>query len=342
MTTLPDLPSTLPLPDLQFPVPSMVHPDADRIEGYLTRWATDLHLLSDEDAAQRLARAQLGGFAAYCHPRAADLELAAEWNALMWFIDDVIDEQQGSDEVMLDLAHDLLAQMPADLHAPRPTQPLTRAMADLWSRMAPAQSLHWRAQAVGHYRTALACALQTRDHRARPREGAADLAAYIRRRRQHSGTQMSLDLIELGHEVSPVIADSDLNLDIRLLAANITGWTNDLWSLPKDHHNTDPVNLVIVLFFARGGTWEQALATATAMTEDAIRDFFAACDDLRRARPLYGVGDSEWEYLEGYLTGIAEWLAGMVRWHAETGRYREIPQIPWDRSATPPPAALIR
>ncbi|MEV2255600.1 hypothetical protein AB0I94_34420 [Streptomyces sp. NPDC050147] len=107
MTTLPELSGTLPLPDLQFPVSSMVHPDADRIEGHLTRWATDLHLLSDEAAARRFARAQFGRFAAYCHPHAANLETAAAWNALMWFIDDVIDEQQGSDEAMLDLAHDL-------------------------------------------------------------------------------------------------------------------------------------------------------------------------------------------------------------------------------------------
>ncbi|MEV2255253.1 hypothetical protein AB0I94_32590 [Streptomyces sp. NPDC050147] len=331
MTTLPELPGTLPLPDLQFPIPSMVHPGADRIEEQLARWATDLHLLSDEPAARRFARAQFGRFAAYTYPHAADLELVAGWNALMWFIDDVIDEQpqQDGDETMLDLAHDLLAQMPTDLKAPRPTHPLACAMADLWSRTAPSQSLHWRTRNTGHYRTALACGLQAHDHSARAKERAADLPAYIRRRREHSGTQLSLDLLELGHEVPPIIADSRLSLAIQLLAADVTGWTNDLWSLRKEHSNADSANLVIVLYLARGGTWEQALATATTMTEDAIRDFFTACDDLRRARPLYGVGESEWECLEGYLTGIAEWLAGMVRWHAETGRYWDTAPVPW-------------
>ncbi|MFE9674662.1 hypothetical protein ACFYO5_11165 [Streptomyces sp. NPDC006259] len=331
MITLPELPTTLPLPELQFPVPSVIHPGADRIEEQLARWATDLHLLDDECAARRFAHAQFGRFSASCHPRAADLEVAAAWNALMWLVNDVIDEQQGSDEAMLDLAHDLLAQMPIYLHAPRPTQPMTRAMADL-CRMAPTQSPHWRAQIASHFRTALACALQTRHHRAHPEEGNAGLQAYIRRRRQHSGTQMSLDLIELGHEVVPVIADSDLNLDIRLQAANITGWDNDLWSLPKDHNNNDPVNLVVVLFLSRGGTWEQALATATSMTEEAISDFFTACDDLRCARPLYGTDDSEWGQLEDYLTGLADWLAGTIRWHAESNRFWDTARIPWDQS----------
>jgi Terpene synthase family 2, C-terminal metal binding len=320
----PDLPGSLPPPDLRLPFPSSIHPDVDPVEDELLRWATDLDLLEDEADAQRFSRMKLGLFTGYAYPRTADLALLAKWNTLMWFIDDVIDERQnsGRDETVTRLALGLLAQLPVDMDAPRPTHPLTRAMADLWSAIAPPQSARWRARAADNYRAALACALTTCDDRAHPFTEPFGPATHIRRRREHSGVQMSIDVLDLGREVVPAIADSRMLLAVRGAACDIIGWTNDLWSLPKDHSRKDPVNLVIQLRHARQSTWQQALATATAMTEDAAGDFVTACDDLRQARPFYDVTSAEWDTLQDYLTGLTELTAGMVAWHAKTARYR--------------------
>ena len=81
MTTLPRVPEGLTLPEIWCPLAVEVHPDAGLVEDVLLAWATAFGLVADEAAARRFSLARYGVFTAYTFPHAADLPLAAQWNA---------------------------------------------------------------------------------------------------------------------------------------------------------------------------------------------------------------------------------------------------------------------
>ncbi|MFB8758055.1 terpene synthase family protein [Streptomyces nigra] len=317
-------PEDFAVPNLHGPVEVRLHPAADRVEESLLRWATLHGLFRDDRQRDRYARSGFGLFAGYTYPRVAALETVAWWHGHNWLVDDFLDHPRTEDAQAEALVSDLLAQLPVDLtQRQKPKGPLAAAAADLWRRTAPARSRAWRIRYRGHYRDWLALSLRARPHR-QGRDAPVDVPTYVRRRRLHSGAEMTFDLLEVGHhrELPPAVADSDLYRMVRFAANDAISWTNDLYSLPKDLAEGDTDHLTAAVREARSGTWRDAADKVARMVQEATADFVTACRDLRAMRGLYDVTDAEWKAVEESLTDLALWISGSLHWHRHTPRYR--------------------
>lgn len=324
MTTLPRVPEGLTLPEIWCPLAVEVHPEAGIIEQVLLAWATGTGLVSGEAAAERFSLARYGVFTAYTVPRAADLPLAAQWNAFDWLVDDQLDEEG----VGFEFCRELLSRMPVqtDTAPAGSPSPLLAALDDLWRRTAPGRSTEWRRRFTGHYRDWLAFSVLARRHR-----DDADIETYFRRRRIHSGVEMSFDLTEAcdDRELPPDLVASQQYRELRAVANNAISWANDIYSIRKELGNGDGGFLPALLVTGHGYDWPTALARSAEMIAAATRDFLTACDDLREAAPLYGT-----ECIEESITILSRWIAGSLRWHAESDRYRRS-SVAWKEGGDP-------
>ncbi|MDQ1071987.1 terpene synthase family protein [Streptomyces canus] len=318
-------------PSLHGPVEVRIHPQADHAQESLLQWASLHGLFRDSRQRERFAHSGFARFAGYTYPRVTSLETVAWWHGHNWLVDDFLDHPHTDDAEAEALVADLLAQLPVDLtDRQEPHGPLATAAADLWRRTAPARSRAWRSRYRAHYRDWLALSLRARPHR-QGRSAPVSVPTYIRRRRLHSGAEMTFDLLEVGHnrELPEIVARSDLYRMVRFAANDAISWTNDLYSLPKDLAVGDADHLTAVLREARGGTWGEAASKAARMVHEATADFLAACGDLRTMRELYEVIDAEWEVVEDSLKDLALWISGSLYWHQETPRYRLRAETDW-------------
>lgn len=312
------------VPALHGPVEVRMHPEADRVQESLLQWASLHGLFRDSRQRERFAQSGFARFAGYTYPRVAALETVAWWHGHNWLVDDVLDDPRTDDAQAEALVADLLAQLPVDLvDRQKPEGPLATAAADLWRRTAPARSPAWRRRYRAHYRDWLALSLRARPYR-QGRRALVSVPTYIRRRRLHSGAEMTFDLLEVGHnrELPETVASSDLYRMARFAANDAISWTNDLYSLPKDLAAGDADHLTAVVRQARGGTWSEAAGKAARMVHEATDDFLTACDDLRSMQGLYEVTDAQWEVVEDSLEDLALWISGSLHWHQYSPRYQ--------------------
>ncbi len=341
--TAPELPVTIDFPSIWCPIPARVHPDVAGIDDHLLDWARRFDLIREEPAASRFHSAGFGQFAASVYPRALQLQLVAEWQGHNWIVDDRIDEGHAVDgpEERRRLARELIAQMPLDLHPPRPSGPLAAALSDLWQRTAKPFSYAWRTRYVAHYRDFLAFTILPHSGPDQSRLSEPELHAFIRRRRLNSGCEMSFDLVEVANlrEVPAIVADSDSYRAVRVAANDVISWTNDIFSLRKESVRGDLDHLSAVLRNAMRTDWQEALKQSADMVAALTRDFLDACEDLRAMRPVYDLDDAAWETVEESLTDLGEWISGSLYWHWWSPRYRVV------ETTTPegqPPAYIER
>ena len=104
-------------------------------------------------------------------------------------------------------------------------------------------------------------------------------AAMARRRRLHSGVEMSVDLNELSdhRELPDDLVQSQWYQELRIAANNVISWTNDVYSLAKEVRFGDFGSLPGALN-AAGMSWRVSLTRTVAMIAEATRDFVAWVD----------------------------------------------------------------
>ncbi|MDJ0343905.1 hypothetical protein QMK19_27745 [Streptomyces sp. H10-C2] len=328
-STAPELlPFTVDCPPIWCPIPVRMHPDAEGIDDHLLDWAKRSDLIRSRSAAERFHSAGFGEFAARVYPRATRLHLVAEWQAFNWIVDDRLDEGylEGSHQEREHIVHDLVAQMPLDLRAPRASGPLTAALSDLWQRTANHHSWAWRERFAAHYLDFLAFTLLPHSRPEGPAVPPSDVPTFVRRRRLNSGCEMSFDLIETANaqEVPAAVARSDAYRAVRLAANDVISWTNDMFSIRKETARGDQDHLAAVLRHSTGSTWQEALTRAAVMVEALTRDFLEASEDLRASRAVYGLGHAAWIPVDESLTDLGEWIAGSLSWHQWSPRYKDV------------------
>jgi hypothetical protein len=331
LTSAPELPPTLDIPAIWCPLPHRVHPEAEGADDRLLDWAKRFDVVRNDAAVKRFYAAGFGQFCAETYPRAVRLDLMSEWNAYNWVVDDLLDEGHTalSYDERVRMCRELMAQMPPDMHAPRAESPLFAAMADLWERAARPMSLAWRKRFVAHYRDWLTSSLLP----ATPSDR-AQLSSFTRRRRIHSGCEMSFDLIETGNlsEVPELVTNCDTYETVRAAASDAICWTNDVYSIRKEIARGDYDHLVAFLRGAEHREWDEALDEALRMIEEATRDFLLAREDLRRLRPLFELSDEEWGRVEESLSDLGDWVSGSLHWHTWSPRYHVVDTTPAGRT----------
>ncbi|GAA0704115.1 hypothetical protein GCM10010193_68970 [Kitasatospora atroaurantiaca] len=251
---------------------------------------------------------------------AEDLGLATDLMGFYFLFDDQFDGPLGRRP---DQVARICDRLTAIVHGARPagTSAVERAFADLWRRSIKGMPPRWRARAAYNWEWYFAC---------HPSEAAGrisgqipDREAYLMLRRGTAAMETIFDMIErLGRfEVPQTVFHHPLLRQLRQLAADIPSLSNDVRSFPMEAPRGDVCNLVMIVQQERGCPAEEAGSVVLAEAQLMIDRFTELRSELPDAYRWLALDQSERAAARRYADGLANWLAGYLRWEARTGRY---------------------
>ncbi|TLF56426.1 hypothetical protein FE391_39440, partial [Nonomuraea sp. KC401] len=264
-----------------------------------------------------------------------DVERLARWITVLFHLDDEQDEGPLGHcaSAVLDLYQALTAVIdghhrPALDPAP---PPVIAAVADLWPATAAGMSPQWRRRFRDHLHRHRDAFLTQIEHRRRgstptPQE-------YPALRRDANGAFM-YDLVEALHhaEVPPAIAQTPCWQQMCQASNDLTAWTNDLLSLPREAAAGESTNYVIVLQRASGCDLQSAVRQVSERIQDRARHMLAA------RRRLHHTTRTLHPHQRTGIAQIAHTICTMpgthLAWLQESGRY---PATAHHLTALPPP-----
>ncbi len=261
---------------------------------------------------------RLGEFASATVPEASarDMELTAQWAAFICLVDDRFDRRRGDvhPEEVAALFNRLVAVITKG--AAGPGSGFEQALDDLWRRTAPRMSTQWRERFVADYRDfALATREEAADRTYRVRPG---LSVYILRRRRTITALPMADVLECtaGAPWPGLPGGEDLMSALRLAAADVAGWTNDLVSA-EDDLREDRDNLVTVLSRERFCTPYSAREQVTQMRDHRLKDFHVLATSLT----AMAAPGTERDGVRRFVAALESFVAATLYWLGVTDRF---------------------
>lgn len=261
---------------------------------------------------------RLGEFAGATVPGASawDLELTAQWAAFICLVDDRFDRRRVDvhPEEVAALFDGLLDVITGG--AAGPGSGIEQALDDLWRRTVPRMSTQWRERFVADYRDfALVTCEEAADRTDRVRLGLSD---YILRRRRTITALPMADILECtaGAPWPGLPGGEDLMSALRLAAADVAGWTNDLVSAEGDLRE-DRDNLVTVLSRERGCPPCSAREQVTQMRDDRLKDFHALATSLT----AMAAPGTESDRVRSFVAALGSFVAATLYWLGVTDRF---------------------
>ncbi|MGW0312597.1 terpene synthase family protein [Streptomyces flavidovirens] len=285
----------------------------------MLEWARDLGLVVGAFEEKRLVAMRLGEFAGLTVPGASacDLELTAQWAAFICLVDDRFDRRWVDvhpEDVAL-LFNRLLDVITSGVGAGSGSG-IEQALDDLWRRTAPRMPTQWRERFVADYRDfALATGEEVAGRTDQIRLGLSD---YVLRRRRTITALPMADILECTADAPwPVLSGGeDIVGVLRLAAADVAGWTNDLVSA-EDDLREDRDNLVTVLGRERGCSLSSAREQVIGMRNDRVKDFHALAASLvAMAAP-----GTERDAVRRYVATLESFVAATLHWLGVTDRF---------------------
>jgi hypothetical protein len=302
---------------------------AERAKQHLEAWVQHVELVRKPSARERFARADFGWFASCVYPTAdaQDLELVADWFALMFLYDDQLDDGDvgRNPELVNEInaaALGILMSPHAQAAAPAASgaarSPVVVSLADLWRRMDGRADDAWRSRFIGHIAHGAAAAHWEAQNRVAgivPAE-----ADYIEKRRHTGAIYVCMDLIDIVERILiPVDVYASRAFQAPLEAAcDVVCWTNDLYSLEKEAALGEYHNLVMIVEHARGLSRADAVLHVAEQISARTRRFCELEPELLAAFPAHA------DELTKYLAGMRSWMRGNLDWSRSTKRYREL------------------
>jgi hypothetical protein len=283
-------------------------------------WAREVGLVSDTSEEERLAAMRLGAFAALMVPRAgaADMELTAQWAAFVCLLDDRFDRSEFGtrpDEIGA-LFGRLLGVLTSDGPV-RHDRGVEAALANLWRRTAPRMSAPWRARFVADYSDfAQATCREAEGRRDRAR---LSLDEYLAQRCRTITVLPMADIVECTADAPwPILPEREAQFRaLRLAAADVAGWTNDLASAESDLRRGQD-NLLSVLAREHGCLADEAREQAVAIRDVRLRDFHFLAGELAE---VDGVPLGERERAGRCVAALRCFVEATLYWLDSTGRF---------------------
>ncbi|MFI6101127.1 hypothetical protein ACIA8G_36760 [Lentzea sp. NPDC051213] len=274
--------------------------DLDRVRSHSLEWAHRFGLLSENWSEQDFLDFDLPLFAALTHPhaRGSVLDLLSDWYVWGWYLDDlIVDRFKRTGDI--DGAREFLGAVAEG------DTVVGRSLRDLLARTP-------RPELARHLPNAIGDGLWEVENTARSR--VPDPVDYVQMRRLSGGVPWAMVLIEVGLGVEVTVPES---LDWQRFAdafADVVDLHNDLVSYRRETEYEHDVNNAVVVWQVHFGLSvteavlrvEQLLAARTALFDEL-------CERLATPDTML------------LITAMREWLAGDLRWHAETARYRKWP-----------------
>ena len=315
------------IPPRYCPLPTAVHPDADRLAEIGGKWLNGFGLCTSEDQQARMRGNDCSGFYGRIMPNAPTerLQLAVDWCHLMFAFDDInCDEGPASTQTgdFVDLAS-------------RVTRVLESPDSDMGNRsnpfLPPVRDLALRGREWG---TATQIRRVVEGHRAwyfgvlwefgqRVRNVTPSLNDYAHMRQHTAGgtaTTCWMEIID-GAEIPDREMDSPAVRALAEMAFTIASWDDDLFSYGKEtwfareqaEGAQCKLNLVDILVLERGYTIEQAMEEAVLLCNRLTHRFAELIEEVRprASTPL-----------RNYLDHLAHLVRGNIEWGLQADRYR--------------------
>ena len=285
-----------------------------------------VHCQSTRSPAGRRMAQDLADFASLSWPYApaAVLDTLTRWSAFCFMLDDTLDDEHSLDRsghraaltahVERARNHELPSDGPP--LAPASGGQFVAAFSDVWAPLTASIDRAWQVRFTGHCLAYLQATAQEAHHR---ETGLTpSVGAYLRLRRQSSGSLPHLDLIEYAtarprpHCVLPGAAVRDATD----AAADLAAWDNDQASLAKEQEAGEIHNLILVTAHEHACSLRQAQRLVTERLRRRQGDFDTA---VRVLSSHGGHRGSE------YAQALRAWLDGTRAWNARAHRYQPRP-----------------
>ncbi|MDX3192190.1 germacradienol/geosmin synthase [Streptomyces sp. MN03-5084-2B] len=320
--------SSTPFSAADVPRPSLAPPSPPRLSPHLPAararnvdWARRTGLLDgvvwDE---RKLRAADLPLCAAGLHPDApADtLDVTSDWLTWRTYADDHYPLVFGATR---DLAGAKAAtfRLPAFMPAagapmPAPATPLEAGLADLWPRTAAERRPAVR-RAVEAMTSSWLWELANQAQNRIP-----DPIDYVEMRRRTFGADLTMSLARR-HATPPALHRARPVQTLAHAAADVVCLANDLYSYRKEiRYEGELHNAVLVVRNFLDCTEQRAAEVVTDLVHVRTAEFeHAAATEL----PALYRDDTTEETLLGFVEELRDWMAGMLHWHENSGRYTE-------------------
>ncbi|MUN37078.1 terpene synthase family protein [Actinomadura litoris] len=327
-----------PAPDTAFEVPELaasheplLNPRLPALRTHASAWASRTGLVGGGPPGvwtpEAFAAADYPLFAALTHPAASgpELELVNDWNLWVFAFDDLFVERFKRPRDLLG-AKAYVGRLREFLagRGATPSDPVERALADLWERTATAMPDGVRGDFAAGVAQFLEGALWELAGLAQNR--VPDPVDYIEMRRDTSGTALTTSLVRyaLGAGVPAEVLASKQARALHEAFGDIVGLRNDLLSYRKEIEDEGELNNAVVAV-------QRFLDTDSARAAEIVADLVRARTrqfdrvaeiELPALADGYGLDAAGRAALTRHVEGLRRWLAGDLRWSTTTGRYR--------------------
>ncbi|WP_039641183.1 terpene synthase family protein [Streptomyces sp. 769] len=347
------------LPDFCMPFTATHSPHLEAARRNVVTWAHRMGLLRPQPGVplsgiwdeEALVRCDFALRAAGPRPDATpdELDLGTQWLTWATYADDyypAVFGRTGDVAGALATTRRLSALMPVDAadRAPEPANALERGLVDLWVRTAGPMDPDARRAFKATVDAMTAGWLWELDNRVLHR--IPDPVDYIEMRRATSGSGLAMGLSRLGHgrRVPPEIYRSGPMRSLENAAADYACLLNDVFSYQKEIEYEGEVHngiLVVQNFF--DCDHPTALAIVHDLMTSRMREFqHVAQNQLPVLYDDFDLSAEARATLDGYVEELENWLAGILTWHRECGRYRpeHLRHRPGTPGWTPGPTGL--
>ncbi len=323
------------LPEFYMPYPARLNQHLERARVHSKAWAYEMDMIDvpqhgtkiwDEHDFDSHDYALL---CAYTHPDCSGeaLDLVTDWYVWVFYFDDHFLElyKRTRDLPAAQAYLDRLAAfMPVSGEiAEKPTNPVERGLADLWTRTVPEHSEDFRQRFAESTKNLLDESLW---ELANINEGrVSNPVEYIEMRRKVGGAPWSANIIEhaVGAEVPAEIAASRPMTVLRDTFADAVHLRNDIFSYEREVLDEGELSNGILVFerFLDIPTQEAAEAVNNLLTSRLHQFEHTALTEVPPLFAEHGIDPASQVGVAAYVKGLQDWQSGGHEWHLRSSRY---------------------
>ncbi|WP_117213263.1 terpene synthase family protein [Allorhizocola rhizosphaerae] len=211
-----------------------------------------------------------------------------------------------------------------------PVNPVERSLGDLWQRTIPGMTPRMRRvlrRSVLDMTDSWLWELQNHTQHRIP-----DPIDYVEMRRLTFGADLTISLnrLWLGDDVPAAVLRTTPMTSLEHAASDVGCFINDIYSLRKEIQREGELhNVVLVARTFLECSWQEALDTVNRLIEQRRAEFeHLAAADLPAVMDQLELDSGARAAMADYIERLRDWMAGILRWHSMTSRYREPGKVP--------------
>ncbi|MFI0370148.1 hypothetical protein ACH35V_19945 [Actinomadura sp. 1N219] len=301
--------------ELSFPGEALrANPHAAAARRRTREWVRRLGLLNDAQIAEfdswRMDTACRAGF-----PDADEDLLQVALDLCWWtFVVDLHIEQGVQDAAGIERLADELASALRDGSNPPGPHPITAGAMDIVQRASRRQTSQW----CDSFRHFMLVYLTSRAQDARAQATTVD--AYLQRRRQSIGLQMTLDLAQSPTPPSPLLFSAPMLHSRQLLTEHLL-LQNDIFSLHRETRSSAGRSIIFCLQRERRCPIEEALTAAIAMADARMSQFTRYQNRIADWIDSHEGSAADRDSCRDALARMLTWTRAVYDWHRQAVRY---------------------